>query len=134
MKLISIICFVIFLGLSAFQQSPGTDNQIDNGKKIYAKNCLSCHMADGGGVPGLNPPLGKTDWVTGDKVRLINVILKGLNDPIQVNGEEYVNPMPPHAHLSDQEIADVLTYIRKSFGNSASAISAAEVKTVRSKK
>jgi mono/diheme cytochrome c family protein len=91
-------------------------------------------MADGNGVPGLNPPLAKTDWVTGDKKRLINVILKGLNDPIEVNGEEYANPMPAQEFLSDQEIADVLTYIRASFGNKASAVTAAEVKAQRGRK
>jgi mono/diheme cytochrome c family protein len=90
-------------------------------------------MADGSGVPGLNPPLQKTDWVTGDKKRLINVLLKGLNDAITVNGEEYANPMPAQASLSDQQIADVLTYIRNSFGNKATAITPAEVKALRRK-
>jgi mono/diheme cytochrome c family protein len=95
---------------------------------------MVCHQNDGAGVPGLNPPLIKTDWVTGQKNRLINVILKGLEDPIEVNGEEYSNPMPSLTHLTDQEIADVLTYIRNSFGNKASAVTPAEVKALRPKK
>lgn len=119
-------------GVAYLQNSPNP--QMESGKKVYVKNCLVCHQADGGGVPGLNPPLGKTDWVTGDKKRLINVILKGLNDPIEVNGEEYANPMPPMNFLSDQEIADVLTYIRSSFGNKASAVTASEVTVQRPKK
>jgi mono/diheme cytochrome c family protein len=116
----------------AFAQAP-TPEQLQVGKAVYAKNCLSCHMVDGAGVPGLNPPLAKTDWVLGDKKRLINVVLLGLNDPIIVNGDEYANPMPAQPHLSDKEIADVLTYIRNSFGNKASVVTEAEVKVQRGK-
>lgn len=108
--------------------------QYESGKKVYQQYCLSCHMNDGNGVPGLNPPLGKTTWVTGDKKRLINIILKGFNEEIEINGEVYANPMPAQPQLSDQQIADVLTYIRNSFGNKASAITAAEVKAVRAAK
>jgi mono/diheme cytochrome c family protein len=116
----------------AFAQAP-TPAQLQAGKTVYAKNCLFCHMVDGAGVPGLNPPLGKTDWVIGDKKRLINVVLLGLNDPITINGEEYANPMPPQPQLSDKDIADVLTYIRNSFGNKASVVTEAEVKAQRAK-
>lgn len=111
-----------------------TKTQLDAGKKVYLKNCVSCHQSDGGGVPGLNPPLIKTDWVLGHKKRLIHTLLNGLVDPIVVNGEEYSNPMPSQAHLTDQEIADVLTYIRNSFGNKASHVHASEVKAHRGKK
>lgn len=134
MKKIIILLFTIFISFSAYLQATKADPQMENGKKVYMKNCLACHMADGGGVPGLNPPLAKTDWVTGDKKRLINVVLLGLNDPITVNGDEYANPMPPLEYLSDQDIADVLTYIRGSFGNKANAISASDVKALRPKK
>jgi mono/diheme cytochrome c family protein len=107
--------------------------QYEAGKKMYNQVCMSCHLVDGAGVPGLNPPLVKTDWVTGDKKRLINVVLKGLYDPIQIGGEEYVNPMPAMPQLTDQQVADVLTYVRNSFGNKASAVTAAEVKAQRAK-
>jgi mono/diheme cytochrome c family protein len=131
---ILIVLISGFFSFSTFLQVTKSDPQMENGKKVYMKNCLACHMADGGGVPGLNPPLSKTDWVTGDKKRLINVVLLGLNDPIIVNEDEYANPMPPLDYLSDQEIADVLTYVRGSFGNKATPISAAEVKGVRTNK
>lgn len=101
------------------------------GKAIYDTYCLTCHQADGYGVPGLNPPIVKTDWVLGDKTRLINVLLKGLNTPININGQTYRNPMPAHAFLTDTEIAQVLSYIRSNFGNKASAITAEDVKMVR---
>jgi mono/diheme cytochrome c family protein len=130
-----LIVTLMGLGVVAtgYLQTAGS-TQVASGKKVYEKNCMACHMANGNGVPGLNPPLAKTDWVTGDKKRLINVVLKGLEDAIEVNGEEYVNPMPAMPHLTDTEIADVLTYIRASFGNKASAISSAEVKAIRAKK
>ncbi len=104
------------------------------GEKVYKKYCISCHQADAGGVPNLNPPLIQTTYVLGDKERLINIVLHGLNENIEIDGETFSNPMPPLSILKDQEIADVLTYVRNNFGNKASAITAAEVKMVRAKK
>jgi mono/diheme cytochrome c family protein len=137
MRIISIVaCLIIAASFCVFGQTTVSDTKasIQRGKKVYDQYCLACHQADGGGVPRLNPPLQKTDYVVGDKKRLINIILKGLNDPIEIKGEEYVNPMASHAHLSDQQIADVLTYIRNNFGNKATAISPTEVKALRVKK
>lgn len=102
------------------------------GKKVYDVYCATCHQADGGGVPGLNPPLEKTPHVTGNKTTLIRIILKGLNTHEEINGETYNNIMPPHSHLTDLQISDVLTYIRNSFGNKTTAVTTAEVKRVRS--
>lgn len=107
---------------------------MERGKKVYTTYCLSCHQADGSGVPGLNPPLTGTDWVLGDKKRLINIVLKGMNEPIEVDGDTYENVMASHAFLKDDQIADVLNYVRNSFGNKAAIITPAEVKAVRAKK
>ena len=101
------------------------------GKKVYDSTCLACHMANGTGVPGMYPPLAETEWVTGDKERLIQITIQGLSGKIEVNGVVYNNIMPPNAHLSDRQIADVLTYIRQSFGNNASEVTIEEVKKVR---
>ncbi len=132
--MLKIIAFITgILAFSCLNGQTATTAQMEAGKKVYLKNCMACHMADGAGVPGLNPPLGKTDWVTGDKKRLINLVLLGLEDPITVNGEEYANPMAPQAHLTDKELADVLTYIRNSFGNKASVITVGEVAGQRAK-
>ena len=106
---------------------------IERGKKVYESTCLACHQVNGSGVPGMNPPLKKTKWVLGDKKTLINIILKGLDEEIEVNDETYSNVMPAFANLSDQEIADVLTYTRNSFGNKASQITEADVKKLRIK-
>ena len=103
------------------------------GQIVYEQNCLTCHQANGSGVPNLNPPLRKTDWVLGDKTRLINVILKGLQGQ-EIEGDAYDNAMPAHDFLTDAQIADVLTYIRSSFGNQAGDITADEVKAARATK
>lgn len=104
---------------------------IFNGKKVYTQVCLACHMSDGGGVPHMNPPLSNTPYVLGDKTALIKIVLNGFNEDVQINGKTYSNNMTPHANLSDQQIADVLTYVRNSFGNKASVIFPAEVREVR---
>jgi mono/diheme cytochrome c family protein len=100
------------------------------GKSVYVQNCLTCHQADGGGVDGLNPPLIKTNYVLGDKTRLVKVVLNGLQGE-DIEGEPYNNVMPSFDILTDQQIADVLTYVRNSFGNKASALKAPEVKAIR---
>ena len=102
-----------------------------DGKGVYVKYCLTCHQADGGGVPNMNPPLIKTSYVLGDKTRLIKVVLNGFSENVDIDGESYSNVMPAHDFLKDREIAAVLTYVRKNFTNKAAAISVAQVKAVR---
>ena len=80
----------------------------------------------------MNPPLINTSYVLGDKEQLIGIVLKGLKN-VKIEDETYTNPMPSFKQLKDQEIADVLTYVRNSFGNKASAVTAADVKAVRAK-
>jgi mono/diheme cytochrome c family protein len=108
---------------------------MDRGKKVYEAVCLACHQPDAAGVPNMNPPLIKTKWVLGDKKALIKIVLKGLQGgEINIDGDTFNNPMPPQeSTLSDQEIADVLTYVRNSFGNKASMVTLAEVKAMRAK-
>ncbi|MFP4091176.1 MAG: c-type cytochrome, partial [Cyclobacteriaceae bacterium] len=80
---------------------------------------------------GAFPPLKETDWVQGDKEKLISIVLNGLQGPITVNGEQYNNVMTPHNFLSDDEVAAVLTFVRNSFGNNASEVMAEEVAALR---
>ncbi len=104
---------------------------IGRGKLLYKQYCISCHQENGTGVPRMNPPLIKTEYVLGDKTRLIGILLNGLNEDVEINGEYYSNPMPSQAALKDQEIADILSYVRNNFGNKAGTVSAAEVTAVR---
>lgn len=111
--------------------------QFKEGQKLYAKDgyCNTCHQTNGKGLTNSGfPPLAKSNWVSGNEDRLIKLVLKGLMGPIEVNGVKYPGqvPMTPYGGLmSDKEIASVLTYVRNSFGNKASAIKAEKVKAVR---
>ena len=105
--------------------------RLKNGKKLYVIHCSACHMPKGDGIPGLNPPLIDTDWVTGDKDRLIGIVLNGLQEEIEVNGQKYAGPMIGLPYLKDNEVADILTYVRDRFGKEASAVSLEEVAKVR---
>ena len=106
---------------------------MNRGKQVYLEQCLACHQADAGGVQNMNPPLIKTKWILGDKTTLVQVVLKGMTGEVDIEGETYHNVMAPHNDLTDQQIADVLTYVRNNFGNKASAVTAAEVKMIRAK-
>ena len=107
------------------------------GKEIYMRDghCSTCHQPDGKGLEAAGfPPLSGNEWVQGSEERLIKLTLKGLYGPIEVNGKKYPGqvPMTPFGGLlNDQEIANVLTYVRSSFGNLADAVSAEKVKAVR---
>ena len=101
------------------------------GKQVYLQVCLACHQADAGGVQGMTPTLVKTTYVLGPKTPLIKIVLNGMTGAVTINGDDFHNVMAPHSDLSDQQIADVLTYVRNSFGNKASAVSVAQVKAVR---
>ena len=106
---------------------------MERGKNVYLTQCLSCHQVDGGGVPHLNAPLDGATAVQGkDKAKLIRIVLMGLKG-VELDGEFYSNAMAPHPEMTDQQIADVLTYVRNSWSNKAGAVTAAEVKAVRAK-
>lgn len=116
----------------------GSDLELFNmGKDIFAREgfCITCHQADGKGLSASGfPPILGTNWVLGSEDRLIKLTLKGLLGPIEVLGKEYPGqvPMTPYeGMLNDNEIAAVLTYVRNSFGNQASAIKPDKVKEVR---
>lgn len=113
------------------QQTSGPEHP---GKAVFTKYCLVCHQADGSGVPGMHPPLTQGSWVGKDPKELVAIMMKGLSGKIEVNGETYNGFMPSQAQLTDEEIADVLSYIRSSFGNNFEPVNASFVKKVRSGK
>jgi mono/diheme cytochrome c family protein len=134
-----LFLIVLFLTCLRAQVTPAkrpvhhstTAASMARGKIVYNNICLACHMADGKGVPMMNPPLINTDYVLGDKTRLIKIVLNGFKEDVQINGQTFSNNMSPHADLKDRQIADVLTFVRRSFGNKVSRIYAYEVKKVR---
>ena len=120
---------------AAAAKGGGVAASIARGKIVYDATCLPCHQADGLGVSNMNPPLVKTKWVLGDKVKLAQIVLKGLpGGQIEIDGDTFHNPMPAQESvLSDLQIADVLTFIRNNFGNKASAVAVVDVKAARAK-
>lgn len=129
-KLLSAVLFVLITESVVAQTDDGS---ITRGKMVYEQNCLACHQADGSGVPALAPPLIKGTFVGGDTAKLIEIILDGMQG-VEINGEYYANPMPAFSFLSDQEIADVLTYVRNSFSNNAGEVTKEEVTQARNEK
>lgn len=122
-----------FMSLTSKSVAPAQSSikaSITRGKQVYLQQCLACHQVDASGVPNMNPPLIKTKQVLGNKTALIKIVLNGLKG-VDIDGDSYNGVMAPHPDLTDQEIADVLTYVRNSFGNKASAVTAAQVKVVR---
>ena len=101
------------------------------GEATFLGTCSTCHQRDAKGLEGVFPPLAGSDFLMADKTRSIRVVLAGLNGPVQVNGKNYSGAMPPFANLTDHEIADVLTYVRSSFGNKGEAVTDAEVAAMR---
>lgn len=118
---------------SMVETEPESEPVISNeaGKKVYDQYCLVCHQANGLGVPSAFPPLVKTEYVLGEADQMIGIVLNGLTGEIEVNGEVYNGVMLAHNFLNDTEVADVITYVRSSFGNDASAVTADQVATVR---
>ena len=112
--------------------SNNVQQSVDRGKEVYHKYCLACHQADGGGVTNLNPPFVQ-EWAGGDKSRIIRMILKGSKGTVEIDGDKFSNPMAAQPYLTDQQLADVLTFVRNNFGVKASPVTAAEVKAVRAK-
>jgi mono/diheme cytochrome c family protein len=118
--------------LQAFQPRGGGGPSPEHVRAVYENNCGLCHSNDGKGKPGQAPPYVGSEWVLGSPERMIRIPLSGLSGPVQVEGTEWNLSMPSMgAALSDDDLAAVLTYIRTSWGNKASAISPEQVKAVR---
>ncbi len=139
--IVLFFCSLIFIACGSEGSTADTDDKPETseinpmilveGGGVYKRTCIACHMENGLGVPGLNPPLAGTKYVLGDKEELIKIVLNGQQGELVVKGETYNSVMNSHSFLSDVEISNVLTYVRNSFGNEASAVTAEEVAAVR---
>ncbi|MGB7480879.1 MAG: cytochrome c [Burkholderiaceae bacterium] len=103
-----------------------------DGAQIYAAQCIACHQATGAGLPGVFPPLAKSEWVNGKEELVAKILLHGITGSLTVAGATYNGAMPAFGEkLSDAEIAAVLTHVRSNFGNSAGKVDEAVVKAAR---
>jgi nitrite reductase (NO-forming) len=100
------------------------------GAQVYTTICANCHQKDGKGIPGVFPPLAKSDFLMADKERAIGIVMNGLKGEVRVNGNVF-NAEMPMLGLSDAQIAGALTYVRNSFGNQGEMVTMAEVAQVR---
>lgn len=105
---------------------------IERGKQVYQKNCFICHQLNGQGLPGAYPPLAGSDYLMADLDRSIRILIEGLSGEIRVNGKRFAGAMQP-VLINDNEIADVLTFVRNSWGNKADPVTPEQVAAVRSK-
>jgi mono/diheme cytochrome c family protein len=108
-----------------------TAGATDAGKALYERHCLTCHQADGYGVPNLQPAIAGGTWVTGDAKALAMFVMTGGFDSAARKDSDNGNVMPPFAQLSDEDLAGILTFIRGKFGRGAAAVSAADVAGAR---
>jgi nitrite reductase (NO-forming) len=106
--------------------------QIQKGKSVYLQTCYVCHQPQGQGVPNQIPPLAKSDFLASkDKDNIIRGVVAGRTGQITVNGKDYNGTMVSLAYLSDEQIANVLTYVRNSWGNAGDSVSVQDVARIR---
>jgi glucose/arabinose dehydrogenase/mono/diheme cytochrome c family protein len=107
------------------------EKQFVAGKVMYEATCGACHQPHGLGQEGLAPPLAGSEWVAGSEARLIRIVLHGVRGPMKVKAQKYELDMPALGVLEDQQVADVLTYVRKEWGHTFAPVKADSVKNVR---
>lgn len=121
----SIAVILLAITSQSFYKINTQTNIMVNGKQVYATYCQSCHMEDGNGVEGAFPSLVKTGNLA-DKNRLVKIVLQGMRGPIVVKGVKYNGEMAS-INITDQETADVINYVRNSWGNKAPLIKTADI-------
>ncbi len=134
MKIFTLLSFALVISLSflSFQKKLPFDLKASmaRGKEVYISYCISCHLEQGEGADGFYPPLAKADYLMADKKRSILQVLNGATGEMKVNGYTYNETMSGF-DLTDQEVSDVLNYVRNSFGNKGEPVKPEEVKAVR---
>jgi nitrite reductase (NO-forming)/hydroxylamine reductase len=115
----------------ASANAPSMDDRLANGERLYVAQCAACHQASGAGLAGAFPPLVESDYFADDAMKVVAAVINGLSGPITVNGTDYNAVMPNLGHMSDSDVADVVTFVMNSFGNTGGEVSAAEVAAVR---
>ena len=126
--------FISFLAMLSFGKQEEFDLKasIERGKNVYIVYCLSCHMENGEGIEGLYPPVANSDYMIADSVRAVQQIIYGVTGEIMVNGKKY-NTKMEKIDLNDEQVSDVMNYMRNSWGGKARPIKPEDVKAMRKK-
>ena len=134
MQSTTLFSALLLCAATATAQAAETDDSIARGSAIYRRPgmCITCHQAQGNGVPAVYPPLTAGSWVGKDAELLVQIVLHGLQGPLVIGGKPFKSAMPGMAaQLKDQDIADVLSYVRSAWGNTGAAVSVEVVSKVR---
>ena len=110
------------------------EERIAAGKALFAGTCSTCHAPDGKGMSGVFPPLAASDYLAKNPGKLPEIILHGLQGKVTVNGKDYNSIMPPMAQLTDDEVANIGTYVLNSFGNKGGEVTRDDAKKARAAK
>jgi mono/diheme cytochrome c family protein len=117
------------------ENSAAISVQVENsGSLLYKKHCLACHQSKGAGTPGMFPPLAGNSFVAGEPDSVIETILYGKQGKVEINGKVYSGVMAPFKHLSDEDIALLVNYIRSQFAGITLPVGSEEIKKVREKR
>jgi mono/diheme cytochrome c family protein len=131
-KALIVMVLLTSTGWLVFSQSNSLAQSIKRGQEVFNVTCKNCHKENGLGQEGVYPPLAKSDFLAKDAKRAIGIVMNGLNGEITVNGKKYNLDMPAQTQLNDQQIADVLNFVRNSWGNKGKAITTPQVLQLRS--
>lgn len=130
MTLKPILLCTLFTAVAS--AAPDADT-MKRGQAVYSRTCIACHQPTGMGIPPVFPPLAGSEWIAKSSSIAVRNIINGMIGPVVVKGMTYNSMMPPVAGLSDKEIADVVTYVNNSFGNTGATLTEAEVKEIKVK-
>jgi mono/diheme cytochrome c family protein len=125
LPLIAGPCWLLFAQNNSLSQS------IKRGQEVFNATCILCHKENGQGQPGVYPPLANSDFLLKDTKRAIGIVVNGLDGEIIVNGKIYNLDMPAQKQLNDQQVTDVLNFVRNSWGNKGKAIAVTQIKAAR---
>jgi mono/diheme cytochrome c family protein len=126
----SLLAVITMLSWTPIQDKKLAESKA-RGKELYEELCMTCHLPDGKGTPGAFPPLAKSDYFAKNPAKAIYAQKYGLTAPITVNGVKYNVPMPPPSGITNEEIADITTYIMNSWGNKGKLVTLADVQKVK---
>ena len=122
------LCFLAAAAVAA----PDADS-MKRGQAVYSRTCIACHQPTGMGIPPVFPPLAGSEWIAKSSSIAVRNIINGMQGPVTVKGMTYNSMMPPVAGLTDKDIADVVTYVNNSFGNTGATVTEAEVTAIKKK-
>jgi len=128
---LSLLSGAILFCSFSFNKQEELKVSAERGKEVYINNCQNCHMENGEGLEGTFPPLAKSDYLMKDLKRSIHTVLEGQVDEITVNGKLYSTPMPGMNSLTDQQVADVLNFVRNSWGNKGVIVTPKQIAEIR---